>query len=151
MFSLEKGIYMLGGSTDEGTNVKVELKRPWRGKLSSSGREIHETKHTNMGATALRSRRPRETDPCREGSWLALMGTASITILQWTLGKGVWELGHEQESAPLYVKPEWTELIKAKCFSSLWQRPLPLTAEPLSRITSVLSNRRRLNLCHGQS
>lgn len=28
MFSLEKGIYMLGGSTDEATNVKVELKRP---------------------------------------------------------------------------------------------------------------------------
>lgn len=43
MFSLEKGIYMLGGSTDEATNVKVELKRPWRGKLmsSSSSKEIH--------------------------------------------------------------------------------------------------------------
>lgn len=43
MFSLEKGIYMLGGSTDEATNVKVELKRPLRGKLmsSSSSKEIH--------------------------------------------------------------------------------------------------------------
>lgn len=34
------------------------------------------------------------------------MGTASVTILQSVLGKGVWELSHEQESAPLYVKPE---------------------------------------------
>lgn len=43
LFSLERGIYMLGGSTDEATNVKVELKRPWRGKLmsSSSSKEIH--------------------------------------------------------------------------------------------------------------
>lgn len=61
----------------------------------------------HKGATGFRSQRPRETDPCGEGSWIALMGTASVTILQSVLGKGVWEHSHEQESAPLYVKPEW--------------------------------------------
>ena len=54
---------------------KLSLGRPWRGKWSSS-KEMDEAKHTNMGATWLSSPRPRETDPCGEGSWPALTGTA---------------------------------------------------------------------------
>lgn len=64
--SFERGIYRLGTTTDEGTNVKVGLRRPCRGQRCSS-REVDETKHTNKGATRLRNLRPRETDPWWEG------------------------------------------------------------------------------------
>lgn len=60
--SLGWGFYALGGTTDEGTNVKVGFGRPWRGKLRSS-KEVDETKHTNKGVTGLRNQTPRETDP----------------------------------------------------------------------------------------
>lgn len=121
--SFQKGIYMLGGNTDEGTNVKVGLRRPQRGKLHSS-KEVDETKHTNTGATELRSQRPRETDPCGEGSWPALVGTAIYYLsCQHTMAsrkrcRGARPLS--KDSVPLYVKPEFTALIKAKWLAAVW-------------------------------
>lgn len=53
----------------------------------------------------MRSLRPRETEPRREGSWPALTAQpfiGSLTDIQWPLGKGVWELGHGRDlSSPV--------------------------------------------------
>lgn len=115
--SFEKGIYMLGGTTDEGTNVKVGFRRPWRGKRCSS-KEVDETKRTNMGATELRSPRPRETDPCGVGSWSR---SYSHLLPLSPSYKGLQEkVFGSPDSVLLYVKPEWAALIRAKRFISVW-------------------------------
>lgn len=94
-YPFEQGIYTLGGTTDQGTNVKVGLRRPWRGKRRSS-REVDETKHTNKGAAGLRNLRPRETDPQWERKLACPRShLLPLTIIQWPLGKGVWERGHK--------------------------------------------------------